>query len=70
MSKKSGKEIRLGLYAAGNVKCPICLTPFRGCQGIQGRQNRNVGARATQGRWGLGDVPELHFMQRWCWWRS
>ena len=28
MTKKSGKQIRLGLYAAGNVKCPICLTPF------------------------------------------
>ena len=28
MSRKSGPRARLGLYRAGNVKCPICLTPF------------------------------------------
>ena len=28
MSRKSGPRARLGLYRAGNVRCPICLTPF------------------------------------------
>lgn len=28
MSRKSGPRARLGLYRAGNVKCPICLTAF------------------------------------------
>lgn len=28
MSRKSGPRARLGLYRAGNARCPICLTPF------------------------------------------
>ena len=28
MSRKSGERVRLGLYRAGNLKCPICLTSF------------------------------------------
>ncbi len=28
MSIKSGKKIRSRFYAAGNIKCPICLAPF------------------------------------------
>ena len=28
MSRKSGPRARIGLYRAGNVRCPICLTAF------------------------------------------
>ena len=28
MSRKSRKQMRLDLHRAGNVRCPICLTPF------------------------------------------
>ena len=36
VSRKSGRQIRLDLYAAGNVKCPICLTPFTEDEGRAG----------------------------------
>ena len=37
MSRKSLKEIRRGLYEAGNIRCPICLERFTEAEALDGR---------------------------------
>ena len=61
MSRTTGKAQRLRLFAAGNAKCPICLTPFtegdvrRGAAVTLARARARAVAQSRRDR----DVPHL-----------